>query len=165
MSFERAELEDWYQRYGPAVLARCRAVCGNHADADEAFQDTFVRAWRNRDRFDGRHPLAWLQTIARNTSLDLVHQRRPWADDPEAWLALPAPDVGHPSAAADLARLLDEVSPEDATALRLRYAEDWRIHELAEHYETSERSLRRRLEQLTRRARAILGVRLEAAHV
>ena len=70
------ELNQLYQSYGPAVRARCRSICGNHADADEALQETFVKAWRKRSRFDGRHPLAWLMTIARNTSLDVLRRRR-----------------------------------------------------------------------------------------
>lgn len=156
-----AELRELYQSYGPAVRARCRAVCGNEADADEALQDTFLRAWRARGRFDGRHPLAWLQTIARNASLDLVRKRRPWASDPEHWLRLPAAETGDPTARVDLARLLDSVSADDAAALRLRYVEDWRIRELAEHLDTSPRTLRRRLERLMSRARAIMGLPAE----
>ncbi len=150
-----AELQDLYSSYAPAVRARCRAICGNHADADEALQETFVKAWRNRRSFDGRHPLAWLMTIARNTSLDVLRRRRPWHSDALMWLAQPARDA---SAHVDAARLLDEFGVEDAALLRLRHAEGWRIHEIAEHFETSQRSVRRRLERLEQRARAILGV-------
>jgi DNA-directed RNA polymerase specialized sigma24 family protein len=37
-----------YLALAPAVRARCRAICGNHADADEAMQETFLKAWRAR---------------------------------------------------------------------------------------------------------------------
>lgn len=149
------ELQQLYRRYGPAVRARCRAMCGD-TDADEALQDTFLRAWRARDRFDGSHPLAWLQTIARNASLDLLRKRRPWIDDPAVWLRLPAPTPASGAEKVDIGRLLADLSPEDAALLRLRYVESWRIHELAEHLGTSERTLRRNLERLEARARAIL---------
>lgn len=153
----RAEFDTLYRTYGPAVRARCRAICGNPSDADEALQDTFVRAWRARRRFDGRHPLAWLQTIARNTSLDLLRRRRPWVDDPRAWLDLAAP-VRPLSDAVDSKRLLAEFNVEDAAVLRLRHAEGWTLAEIADHFETSQRTLRRRLERLERRARALLRV-------
>ncbi|MBX2800471.1 MAG: sigma-70 family RNA polymerase sigma factor [Myxococcales bacterium] len=150
----RTELHALYAELGPAVRARCRAICGNGADADEALQETFLRAWKARGRFDGRHPLAWLQTIARNASLDVLRRRRPWADDPAAWLELPDA-VALTADRVDLVRLLDGFSPHDVAILRLRYAEEWRVHEVAEHLGTSRRTVQRRLERLVKRARAV----------
>lgn len=161
---KRAEFHQLYRDYGPAVRARCRAICGNEADADEALQESFVRAWKTRDRFDGRYPLAWLQTIARNTSVDLLRRRRPWRDDPQVWLTQAAPERGDLGSHMDAVRLLDRFSPEDAALLRLRHAESWRIHEIAEHFETSQRTVRRRLERLERRASAFLNMPKEASH-
>ena len=160
----RAEFHQLYRDYAPAVRARCRSICGNNADADEALQECFVRAWNNRRRFDGRHPLAWLQTIARNASIDILRRRRPWRDDPQAWISHPAPDRGDVGSRMDAVRLLDRFSPEDAALLRLRHAESWRIHEIAEHFDTSQRTIRRRLERLERRASALLHLPTEAAH-
>lgn len=151
------EFQDLYRETAAAVRARCRAVCGNHADADEALQETFLRAWRARHRFDGRHPLAWLMTIARNTSLDILRRRRPWRDDPLVWLKIPAPEKASAGAAVDVHRLLDEIDAEDAAMLRLRHAEDWRIHEIAEHFDTSQRTVRRRLAAAESRARTLLN--------
>lgn len=152
-----AEFQGLYRSLGAPVRARCRAICGNHADADEALQETFLRAWRARARFDGRHPLAWLMTIARNTSLDVIRRRRPWRDDPEIWLKIPAPERGGSGAAMDVARLLDGLPPQEAAMLRLRHAEGWRIHEIAEHFDTSQRTVRRCLERATVRVRGTLS--------
>ena len=164
MAMSRAELTELYRSYGPAVRARCRAVCGNEADADEALQETFVRAWRARKRFDGRHPLAWLQTIGRSASIDIIRRRRPWSDDPRRWLEQAAPSECEPVDRIQAARLLDDFEAEDAAILRLRHAEGWRIHEIAEHLDTSSRTVRRRLERLEARARAILTSRREVCH-
>ena len=153
------EFQDLYHRYGPAVRARCRAMCGNGADADDVLQETFLAAWRAADRFDGRHPLAWLHTIARRKTVDLLRRRRPWRSDPNAWLNVPQPYRGERSSPVDVARALDQLGPEDAAMLRLRYAESWRIHEIAEHFETSQRSVRRRLQQIEKRMRAVLRTR------
>ncbi|MBO83757.1 MAG: hypothetical protein CL927_00235 [Deltaproteobacteria bacterium] len=150
------EFQTLYRDTAAAVRARCRAVCGNHADADEALQETFLRAWRARDRFDGRHPLAWLMTIARNTSLDIIRRRRPWRDDPLVWLKIPAPEKASAGAAVDVNRMLEDIDAEDAAMLRLRHAEDWRIHEIAEHFDTSQRTVRRRLAAAESRARTLL---------
>ena len=164
MSLSRMEFMDLYRSYGPAVRARCRAICGNETDADEALQETFLRAWRARKKFDGRYPLAWLQTIARNTSLDLIRRRRPWQDDPQVWLNIAAPAGSAPGTDRDVRRLLDSFKAEDAAMLRLRLAEDWRIHEIAEHFGTSQRTVRRKLDRLEGRARALLGIQ-ETQHV
>lgn len=163
MALTQAELHDLYRCYGPAVRARCRAVCGNEADADEALQEAFVRAWRHRTGFDGRHPLAWLQTLGRSASIDLIRRRRPWCDDPRAWLDQAAPTGGEPLDRIQAARLLADFDPEDAAMLRLRHAEGWRIHEIAEHLGLSSRTVRRRLERLESRARALLTPR-EVCH-
>ncbi len=164
MPLSRTEFQDLYRSYGPAVRARCRAVCGNEADADEALQDTFVRAWRARERFDGRYPLAWLQTIGRSASIDLIRRRRPWSDDPSVWLDQAAPSTGEPTDRIQAVRLLNDFDPEDAAMLRLRHAEGWRIHEIAEHLDTSSRTVRRRLSRLEARARALLTSRREVCH-
>ncbi len=164
MGLSRAEFQELYRGYGPAVRARCRAICGNEADADEALQETFIRAWRARKRFDGRYPLAWLQTIGRSASIDIIRRRRPWCDDPRRWLEQAAPSEVEPTDRIQAARLLDDFSAEDAAMLRLRHAEGWRIHEIAEHFATSSRTVRRRLERLEARARALLTSRREVCH-
>jgi len=154
------QFQELYADYGPAVRARCRSICGNDADADEALQETFLRAWNARRRFDGRYPLAWLQTIARNTSLDVLRKRRPWQDDPLVWLKQAAPESSADGTRLDVRRLLDQFQPEEAAMLRLRLGEGWRVHEIADHFGTSQRTVRRRLERIESRARALLGADL-----
>lgn len=156
MTMTRSEFHELYRTSAPAVRARCRSVCGNQADADEALQETYLRAWNARESFDGRKPLAWLQTIARNTSLDVLRRRKPWQSEPHLWVNAAAPEGASPTDRLAAARLLNDFQPEDAAILRLRFAEGWRIHEIAEHIGTSQRTLRRRLERLQQRAKALL---------
>lgn len=49
----------------------------NPADAEDLVQDTLVRAFGAADRFDGRHPRAWLLTILRRTHLNRVRKKTP----------------------------------------------------------------------------------------
>jgi RNA polymerase sigma-70 factor (ECF subfamily) len=53
------------------------SLTGQPADAEDLVQDTLIRAYRAIDRFDGRHPRAWLLTILRHTHLNRVRVRRP----------------------------------------------------------------------------------------
>jgi len=49
----------------------------NPTDAEDLVQDTLLRAYRGIDRFDGRHPRAWLLTILRHTHYNRVRKRQP----------------------------------------------------------------------------------------
>jgi RNA polymerase sigma-70 factor (ECF subfamily) len=67
------------------VLYRvARSMTRHDADAEDLVQDTMLRAFRSIERFDGRHPRAWLLTIMRNAQINRVRRRRPGLlDDPD----------------------------------------------------------------------------------
>ena len=81
-----------YREYGRLVYAVAHRVLGQHDLAEEATQQTFVRAWQAADRIDvDRDPAPWLATIAKRTAIDIYRReaRRPTsaladvpADDP-----------------------------------------------------------------------------------
>lgn len=75
----------------PVLLRVARRLTGSPQDAEDAVQETLLRAYRAINRFDGRHPRAWLLTILRNTVRNLYRRTRPQlADSPEELLQLPA---------------------------------------------------------------------------
>jgi RNA polymerase sigma-70 factor (ECF subfamily) len=60
----------------PMLYARCYRMLGSVHDADDAMQETLLRAWRGLPGFDGRAALRpWLHRIATNASLDLLKRR------------------------------------------------------------------------------------------
>src|SRR5262249_40364651 len=97
-----AVLADGYRR---ALHVHCYRMLGSFEEAEDVVQETLLRAWRARERFDGGPGFrAWLYRIATNACVDAIRRSRrrvpslsSVADVP--WLQ-PYPD-----------RLLDEAAP------------------------------------------------------
>jgi RNA polymerase sigma-70 factor (ECF subfamily) len=102
--------------YRRALGVHCYRMLGSFEDSEDLVQETFLRAWRGRESFEGRSTFrAWLYRIATNACLDFL-DRQPRArqiasaadyggDPPPAmipWLQ-PYPD-----------RLLEGIAPGDA---------------------------------------------------
>ena len=69
---ERAE----YDRLGRDLTGYCYRMLGSPFDAEDAVQDTMVRAWREFGKFEGRSSLStWLHRIATNVCIDMLRKR------------------------------------------------------------------------------------------
>ena len=84
----------------------CYRMLGSFEAAEDAVQETLLRAWRGRERFEGAQFRAWLYKIATNVCLDELRRRERRVPALESmrdipWLQ-PYPD-----------RLLDEVAPRE----------------------------------------------------
>ena len=53
----------------------CRSLCGNEFDADDLMQQTYLRAFENFDKFDGRNFHSWLCSVAKNIFLNNLKRK------------------------------------------------------------------------------------------
>ena len=84
-----AAFEEIQKLYSKRLYKQIVSITRSHEDAEDALQDTFLRAFLARDSFEGRsHLCTWLTRIAINSALMVVRRRRA-----NVWVSLmPAPE-------------------------------------------------------------------------
>jgi RNA polymerase sigma-70 factor (ECF subfamily) len=128
------------ERHSRSVFRLAFRMTGNEQDAEDMVQETFLRAFKQLDRFDGRASFGtWVYRIAANCSLDLIRARRnrgerqPGLDTDTA--ASPDPSPERVTRSKQLAGLLDhaleQLTETERTAFLLRHYEGCNIEEIA----------------------------------
>lgn len=72
-------LSEWMQQYGDLITRTCCLYLGDRGLAEDAAQETFLRAWKSMTQFEGRNnatPKSWLVRIAINTCKNI--RRTAW---------------------------------------------------------------------------------------
>jgi RNA polymerase sigma-70 factor (ECF subfamily) len=78
------DFDDLVRRYRRELHVYCYRMLGSFDEAEDHVQEVFLRAWRSRDRFEGRSsPRTWLYRVATNACLDTLRR--------DARRAVPAP--------------------------------------------------------------------------
>ena len=120
-----------YREYGRLVYAVARNLLGSPQLAEEATQQTFLKAWKSAATVDpGRDLAPWLATIARRTAIDIHRQ-----ESRETAGTLEDVPVAHPSIVQQPAAIertydvwqvrqaLDELPPDERVVVQLQHLE------------------------------------------
>ena len=139
---DRRALSKLYDRTSAKLFGVCLRILKERTIAEDALQDTFVKIWRNADRYaaNGLSPMTWLITIARNTAIDRARSRARSGQSAgmDEVLALPAPGPTPEAAAVAageakrIAGCMDELETDRRAAVRGAYLEGQSYADLAE---------------------------------
>jgi RNA polymerase sigma-70 factor, ECF subfamily len=79
-----------YDLHGAEIFRFCLRLVGDRGLAEEAVQETFLKAWRARDRWEAElgSIRTWMYSIARNVSIDLLRSRSVRPQLPSAFVDL-----------------------------------------------------------------------------
>ena len=130
------------ERHSAAVFRVAYRLTRSEQDADDVVQETFLKAYVELPRFEGRASVAtWLHRIAVNCAIDLLRRRSSApsaaASDGEpaaARLASPAPGPEREAAGRELRAqvdaALDDLTPLERAAFTLRHLEERSVEEI-----------------------------------
>ena len=120
------------------------------AEAEDAFQETFLRALRAYGRLEhAAHLRAWVFTIAERVWIDHTRKRRPYTA-PADWAE---PDEDERPAYAELEHLTNELPPTERAAVVLRYGYDLSYAEIGAALGSSAEAARQATSSGVRRIR------------
>jgi RNA polymerase sigma-70 factor (ECF subfamily) len=148
-----------HQYQGP-VFNLCYRMLGDAVEAEDASQETFIRAYRNIKKYDpSRKFINWLLTIASNHCVDRLRKKRLTIISMDSLLPgehlvdrTPGPEgrLDRSEAQHEIQMLIDQLSPKDRAAIILKYWYDQSYEEIAELLSLSVSAVKSRLHRARR---------------
>lgn len=155
---DRDAFEDIVDRYGLQLLRTARLILGDEALAEDAIQETFLKAWQQIKSLREDDPGPWLTRIAMNESITSYRRRHRFDRLTERFgrFQNSKPEVTSESR-LDLVRALDRLPVEQRAAIALRYYQDLSVEETAAVLHIPVDTLKSRLKTALRRLRELTG--------
>ena len=172
---DKSEFTQVVEAFSPRLYRLALKMLSNPQDAEDVLQETFLKAFRAIDRFDGRSSLStWLYRIATNEALMKLRKKNPEfisieepyteVEDPDQeplqivdWCCIPESELMNEEAMAELDRAVENLPASLRLAFLLRDIEHLSTREAAEVLEVSETALKTRLSRARLRLRQSLS--------
>jgi RNA polymerase sigma-70 factor (ECF subfamily) len=168
-------LEDFraiVEEYSGRLFQLAFRVTGNRQDAEDVVQETFIKAYRSRERFDERAVLSsWLHRIATNAAIDLLRKRRRQRADAEdalddhAGLAVADPDPERRAWGGEIhdrvRRAMARLNEKEKAAFVLRHLQGMSIEEIGRVTKTGTNTTKNLIFRAVRKIRSDLAPWIE----
>jgi RNA polymerase sigma-70 factor, ECF subfamily len=176
-AFEELQKLHWFRLYRTIL-----SITKNREDAEDALQDTFLRAFLALAKFEGRSKFgSWLTRIAVNSALMRIRKLRAHpelfidqsSEPDDAAMSFDIRDSGlNPEQIYDqhqrclgMFRAMQRLDPKLQTAMRIRTLQEWSIKEIAETLGISQSAAKSRLLRARRRLRRSLDLANSRRHL
>jgi RNA polymerase sigma-70 factor (ECF subfamily) len=158
MAGNRQAFTELYLRFRQRVYSYCLRMLGSSAEADDLYQEVFIRVYQRANQFAEDKSLAgWIFTIAHNLCLNRIRDRKTFDNiDDMRYLAAPSVDVGD-DWAARIQTALNEVPEENREPFLLFEYQGLSYAEIAEVMKLSVPAVKSRIY----RSRELLRTLLE----
>lgn len=168
--------EELYETYSRRLYKTIIAITKNPEDAEDALQDTFLRAYLGIGTFEGRSSIySWLTRIGINSALMILRRRR---NRPEVLFEAPTDGRGDgswfefrdsapsPEEICDLrqqrTRILHAIGKLDTTLrtpIQIRVTQEWSVKQIGQALNISEVAVKTRLHRARRRLLTVRDVK------
>lgn len=145
-------LEMIINAYSNPLLRYCATILCNTEEAKDVVQETFIKVYEKRKRFDPETSISsWLYRIAYTTAIDAIRKRQRRAKLASLIQIKNKEESGHDGISEPLYSILLSLSVKERTLLYGRVLENKPYKELALILNSSETALRKRYERLMRK--------------
>jgi RNA polymerase sigma-70 factor (ECF subfamily) len=155
----KADIEEYYKKYGPMVLRRCRWLLRDEEMALDAMQDVFVLMLRNMDRLTCAYPSSLLYRIATNVCLNIIRDGRKMPETRDEEVLCSIASAEDPYAGMLDKSALDGLFEGEKESTRviavLVYLDNMTLKETAKEVGLSVSGVRKRLRHLREKAKKL----------
>lgn len=147
-------VEEFYKKYGPMVLRRCRSLLKNEDQALDAMQDVFVKILKHQHRLNDTAPSSLLYTTATRVCLNIIRKEKRNVISDDILESVSSSD--NPEERALTKHFLDRVFSKEKETTRtiavLYYRDKLTLEQTAKAMDMSVSGIRKRLRQLRERS-------------
>jgi RNA polymerase sigma-70 factor, ECF subfamily len=155
---DRDAFEEVVDRYGLQLLRTARLILRDQALAEDAIQETFIKAWQRIGSLRQEDPGPWLTRIAMNESISSYRRRHRFQALTERFGRLGGGKHEVSSEQRlDLAHALDQLTAEQRAAVALHYYQDLSVEDAARALKVPVDTMKSRLKTALRRLRELTG--------
>jgi RNA polymerase sigma-70 factor, ECF subfamily len=153
------DITEYYRKYGPMVLRRCRMLLKDEDRALDAMQDVFVKLLENQKRLKGDYPSSLLFRMATNVCLNIIRyeKSRPHANGDDVLDYIAAND--EMESRIMLRDYLDRIFAKEKASTGeiavMHYVDNMTLNEVAEISGLSVSGVRKRLKKLTESVKSL----------